>query len=179
MPGKVSGLLWSIRVRAFAPVLTSLVLIGCQSLRHPTIDIADVDCGALLAWTEEQSRVERVANWDWDYPGDVIAMRAKMSVCSPESCTIDEMDRTMYASLSRYTHSLSLGEFAWLAAECVGARPSVRFDSDGGVMQVEARVTAGERSLEIAYFEDRCAFGDWIDDPGWAGCTSFRASGLH
>ncbi|WP_143742915.1 hypothetical protein [Maricaulis sp. W15] len=166
-------------MRVLAPVLTCLVLIGCQSVRHPSIDIADDDCGTLLAWTEERSRVERVANWDWAHSGDVIAMRAKMSVCSPESCVADEMDRAMYAGLSRYTHSLSLGEFAWLVAECVGARPDVSFDSAGSVVEVEARMEVGERRLEIAYFEDHCAYGDWIDDPGWTGCASFRASGIH
>ncbi len=163
-------------MRRWLVILSSVwVLSACQTIDRPSIQIDEEGCAALEAWAHQGASGERIVNWDWAYGPDVIGMRAKMSA----SGETDEFDRALYDALSRYTHSLGLGEFSWVAAECFDAEISLEADEWGGVSSVDAVADFGDVRLDLRYNEAECAFGDWVGDPGWSGCASFRARSAY
>lgn len=161
-------------MRATTALLPALLLIGCQSIDRPSINFDQEACTALKDWARQGVEQERIANWNWDFPDDVIPMRARMDTCSDSQCEPDQYDYALYEGLGRYTHSLGLGELVWLAAICMETPVDLETDEFGFVDSARSEVEVGHATLEMSFDKDRCRFGDWNGNTGSSGCASFR-----
>jgi hypothetical protein len=95
-----------------------------------------------------------------------------MNIVTPADAEPDAHDLALYDALSRYTHSLDLGEFTWLAAECFDRDATVRADAYGGVHFVSARLEHAGARVELAFEAGLCQ-GEPI--AGGAECALFRS----
>ena len=163
-------------MRATTALLPALLLIGCQSIDRPSISFDQEACTALKDWARQGVEQERIANWNWDFPEDDIPMRARMDTCSDTLCEPDEYDYALYEGLSRYTHSLGLGEFVWSAAICLETPVDLDMGEFGFVDGARSVAEVGNATLEISFDRDQCRFGDWDGNTGSSGCASFRTS---
>lgn len=158
--------------RAVLMAVTALIVAACQTPRHPTIAISPEACQSLQAWAAMGGMRERAVTWDWHHRPDVIGLRARMNVVTPADVEPDAHDLALYDALSRYTHSLDLGEFTWLAAECFDRDATVRADAYGGVRFVSAGFEHAGARVELAFEEGHCQGEQSADG---AECALFRS----
>lgn len=157
-------------------VLASCLLLGaCQSSSQLEFELPPEACSALAAWAEQGAVADRVVSWDWNYGRDVIGMRARMVAGPTADHVADEYDLALYDGLSRYTHSVALGEFAWAASRCFGTEAEVRMGEYGFVEYMTSSFEHAGAQIDVSFFEDRCAFRATDELPGSSGCASFRS----
>ncbi|MEE2527363.1 hypothetical protein V0U79_13430 [Hyphobacterium sp. HN65] len=162
-------------MRIWAFVLAAIFATGCSSIDRPQIAISEQRCEALHSWALQGRESERIAIWNWEYPENVIAIRARMTACSEAGCEPDTSDLTLYEALSPYTHSLELGEFVWLLAEdCFDANVNIQAGEYSNVGLAEALVQLEGAMLEMQFNENLCVFGEAGEDVD-RGCAFFRS----